>query len=113
LAGDLPGTETMIVRTVDVDAWDKSTGVALVVDAQGGARRPVTGYPNFSHQERSDQVVSAVSGGGWRAYWKDEGPDNGPLTEQVLAWLVTSKGRATRSLSMPTGAWTTPRAPIA
>ncbi|MFB6959392.1 hypothetical protein ACFCYB_20795 [Streptomyces sp. NPDC056309] len=28
-------------------------------------------------------------------YWKDEGPDNGPLTEQVLAWLVTSKGRAT------------------
>ena len=29
------------------------------------------------------------------ALWKDEGPDNGPLTEQVLAWLVTAKGRAT------------------
>ena len=26
---------------------------------------------------------------------KDERPDDGPLTEQVLAWLITAKGRAT------------------
>ncbi|MFC4464284.1 hypothetical protein ACFPH6_06845 [Streptomyces xiangluensis] len=89
------GTETMIGRTVDVDTWDEATGVALVVDPKRGTRRPVTDYPDFSHLERADQVVAAVPGGGWRAYWKDEGPDNGPLTEQVLAWLVTSKGRAT------------------
>lgn len=89
------GTETMTGRTVDVDAWDAATGVALVVDPQLGTRRPVTDYPDFSHLERADQVVAAIPGSGWRAYWKDEGPDNGPLTEQVLAWLVTSKGRAT------------------
>ncbi|MFE7276014.1 hypothetical protein [Streptomyces sp. NPDC057623] len=89
------GTETAIGRTVDVDAWDDATGVALVVDPQGGSRRPVTDYPDFSHLERADRVVSALPGGGWRAYWKDEGPDSGPVTEQVLAWLITSKGRAT------------------
>ena len=42
-----------------------------------------------------DPKRGTISGGGWHAYWKDEGPDNGPLTEQVLAWLVTSRGRAT------------------
>jgi hypothetical protein len=89
------GTETMIGRTVHVDAWDETTGVALVVDPKGGTRRPVTDYPDFSHLEQADQVAAAIPGGGWRAYWKDEGPDNGPLTEQVLAWLITAKGRAT------------------
>ncbi len=89
------GTETMIGRTVNVDGWDETTGVALVVDPRRGTRRPVTDYPDFSHLEHADQVVAAIPGGGWRAYWKDEGPDNGPLTEQVLAWLVTAKGRAT------------------
>ncbi|MCX4813848.1 hypothetical protein OG601_24940 [Streptomyces sp. NBC_01239] len=39
--------------------------------------------------------MSAIPGGGWRASWKDEGPDNRLLTEQVLAWMVTAKGRAT------------------
>lgn len=72
------GTDTMIGRTVDVDAWDEATGVALVVDPQGGTRRPVTDYPDFSHLERADQVVAAIPGSGWRAYWKDKGPDNGP-----------------------------------
>ncbi|MGW1538909.1 hypothetical protein ACWCPM_01195 [Streptomyces sp. NPDC002309] len=89
------GTETLIGRTVDVDAWDEATGVALVVDPKRGTRLPVADYPDFSHLERADQVVAAVPGGGWRAFWADEGPDNGPLTEQVLAWLITSKGRAT------------------
>lgn len=89
------GAEAMIGRTVDMDAWDATTGVALVVDPQRGTRRPVTDYPDFSHLERADQVVAAIPGTGWRAYWKDEGPDNGSLTEQVLPWLVSSKGRAT------------------
>ncbi|MEU2554623.1 hypothetical protein ABZ589_23605 [Streptomyces sp. NPDC013313] len=89
------GTETMSGRTVDVDAWDEATGLALVVDPQRGTRRAVTDYTDFSHLERADQVVAAIPGGGWRAYWKDEGPNDGPLTEQVLAWLVTAKGRAT------------------
>ncbi|WLQ39900.1 hypothetical protein OG322_40750 [Streptomyces sp. NBC_01260] len=57
--------------------------------------RPVTDYEAFSHLEKADQVVAAVPGGGWRAHWKDEGPGNTPLTEQVLAWLITSQGRAT------------------
>ncbi|MEW2569268.1 hypothetical protein [Streptomyces sp. NPDC047070] len=39
--------------------------------------------------------MTAVPGGGWRAYWKDEGSGNGPLTEQVLAWLLTAGERAT------------------
>lgn len=89
------GTETMIARTMDVDAWDEATGVALVVDPKHGTRLPVTDYSDFSHLERADQVVAAIPGGGWRAYWEDEGPGNGPLTEQVLAWLVTAMGRAT------------------
>jgi hypothetical protein len=89
------GTESMIGRTVAVEAWDEATGTALVVDPQRGALRPVTDYPDFSHLERADQVVAAIPGGGWRAYWKDEGPGKTPLTEQVLAWLITAKGRAT------------------
>ncbi|WP_186357181.1 hypothetical protein [Streptomyces sp. SLBN-118] len=80
---------------MDVDAWDAATGVSVVVDPQRGARRPVTDYTDFSHLERADQVVAVIPGAGWRAHWKDEGPDSGPLTEQVLAWLVTSKERAT------------------
>ncbi|WP_101258486.1 hypothetical protein [Streptomyces barkulensis] len=89
------GTESMIGRTVAVEAWDEATGTALVVDPQRGALLPVTDYPDFSHLEPADQVVTAIPGGGWRAYWKDEGPDKTPLTEQVLAWLITAKGRAT------------------
>ncbi|MFC4608966.1 hypothetical protein ACFO9E_14240 [Streptomyces maoxianensis] len=77
------GTESMTGRTMHVEAWDGTTGVAVVVDAQRGARRPVTDYPDFSHLERADQVIAAVPGGGWRAYRKDEGPDGTPLTEQV------------------------------
>ncbi|WP_371665386.1 MULTISPECIES: hypothetical protein [unclassified Streptomyces] len=65
------GTETVIGRTVDVDAWD---------EAPPGASRPGSGR----HTRR-----------GWRAYWKKEGPNNGPLTEQLLAWPVTAKERAT------------------
>ncbi|WP_326817925.1 hypothetical protein OIE61_30325 [Streptomyces sp. NBC_01762] len=89
------GTESAIGRTVAVETWDETTGTALVVDPQRGALRPVTDYPDFSHLERADQVVAAVPGGGWRAHWKDEGPNGTPLTEQVLAWLITATGRAT------------------
>lgn len=65
------------------------------VDPKRGTRRPVTDYPDFSDLEQADQVAAAIPGGGCRAHWKDEGPDSGPLTEQVLAWLVAAKGRAT------------------
>lgn len=70
------GTETDIGRMVRVEAWDPATGTALVVDPKRGAMRPVTDYEDFSHLEKADQVVAAVSGGGWRAHWKDEGPAN-------------------------------------
>ncbi|MFT9790602.1 hypothetical protein ACMZ5E_30840 [Streptomyces rhizosphaericola] len=79
------GTEATVGRTVDVDARDATTGVARVIDPQRETRRPVTDYPDFSHLERADQVVAAIPGTGWRAYWKDEGPDDGPLTGHVLA----------------------------
>ncbi|MET7498241.1 hypothetical protein [Streptomyces sp900116325] len=75
--------------------WDRSTGTGLVVDPKSGALRLVTDYEDFSHLERADQMVAAVPGGGWRAHWKDQGPSGTPLTEQVLAWLITSQGRAT------------------
>ncbi|MER7195912.1 hypothetical protein [Streptomyces flaveolus] len=89
------GTDTEIGRMVRVESWDQATGTALVVDPKRGALRPVTAYPDFSHLERADQVVAAIPGGGWRVYWKDEGPEGTPLTEQVLAWLITAQGRAT------------------
>jgi hypothetical protein len=44
---------------------------------QRGTRCPVTDYPDFSHLEQADQVAAAISGGGWHAYWKDEGPTTG------------------------------------
>jgi hypothetical protein len=89
------GTDTEIGRMVRVEGWDQATGTALVVDPKRGALRPVTDYEDFSHLERADQVVAAAPGGGWRVHWKDEGPGGTPLTEQVLAWLITSRGRAT------------------
>ncbi|MFC8015362.1 hypothetical protein [Streptomyces cinereoruber] len=89
------GTDTEIGRMVRVEGWDQTTGTALVVDPKRGALRAVTDYEDFSHLERADQVVAAVPGGGWRVHWKDEGPGGTPLTEQVLAWLITSQGRAT------------------
>ncbi|HEY8980434.1 MAG TPA: hypothetical protein VIU15_12705 [Streptomyces sp.] len=89
------GTKTTMARAVAVDAWDEATGVALVVDPKLGRRLPVTDYPDFSHLTRADRVVAAIPGGGWRAYWKDEGPDGGPLTEEVLTWLITERGSAT------------------
>jgi hypothetical protein len=89
------GTDTEIGRMVRVEGWDQATGTALVVDPKRGALRAVTDYEDFSHLERADQVVAAVPGGGWRVQWKEEGPGGTPLTEQVLAWLITSQGRAT------------------
>ena len=89
------GIETEIGRMMRVDDWDPVTGTARVVDPQRGALRLVTEYEDFSHLERAGQVVAAVPGGGWRAHWKDEGPGKTPLTEQVLAWLITAQGRAT------------------
>ncbi|MGA4996389.1 hypothetical protein [Nonomuraea bangladeshensis] len=97
------GTETETGRTVDVEAWEQNTGAALVVDPQRGVMRPVSDYPDFSHLERADQVVAALPGGGWRVYWKDEGPGGTPLTEEVLAWLITAKGRAAAITIQPDG----------
>ncbi|MFE2227273.1 hypothetical protein [Streptomyces kronopolitis] len=89
------GTDTEIGRMVRVECWDEATGAALVVDPKRGALRPVTDYEDFSRLERAEQVIAAVPGGGWQVHWKDEGPGGTPLTEQVLAWLITSQGRAT------------------
>ncbi|MGW9211790.1 hypothetical protein ACWGR4_33065 [Embleya sp. NPDC055664] len=89
------GIETEIGRQRNVEGWDPNSGTALVVDTKRGALRPVTDYEDFSHLEPANRVVAAVPGGGWRAHWNDEGPGKTPLTEQVLAWLVTSNGRAT------------------
>ncbi|MFI6645418.1 hypothetical protein [Streptomyces sp. NPDC050504] len=88
------GTETETGRMVRVEAWDPATGTALVVDAKRGAMRPVTDYEDFSHLEKADQIVAAVPGGGWRVHWTDQGPGNTPVTEQVLAWLITAQGGA-------------------
>ncbi|WP_244297671.1 hypothetical protein [Streptomyces griseoflavus] len=89
------GTDTEIGRMVRVEGWDQATGTALVVDSKRGALRPVTDYEDFSHLEKAEHVVAAVPGGGWRVHWADEGPGGTPLTEQVLAWLITSQGRST------------------
>jgi hypothetical protein len=84
------GNDTEIGRMRDVEAWDAETGTALIVDPQRGALRPVTDYPDFSHLEKAHRVVTALPGGGWRAYWSEE-----DITEPILAWLITSNGRAT------------------
>ncbi|MFD5515723.1 hypothetical protein [Streptomyces sp. NPDC127066] len=73
----LTGTETMIGRTRDADAWDEATDVAMVVDPQRGERRLVTDYPDFSHLEPADRVVAAVPGGGRRAFGKTRDPTRG------------------------------------
>src|SRR5690348_8734332 len=76
------------------DAWDEATGVALVVDPKRGTRHPVTDHPEFpTWSEPTRWRVPSLEEAG--AHWKDEGPDDGPWTEQVPAWLITSKGRAT------------------
>ncbi len=88
------GTDTLVGRSIEVDAWDTSTGTALVVDAERGVRRLVTDYPDFSHLERANRVVAALPGAGWRVrdlYW---GQEKSPV-EEVLAWLVKSNGELT------------------
>jgi hypothetical protein len=50
---------------------------------------------DFSHVEQASQVAAVIPGGGWRAVGRTRDPTAGPLTEQVLAWLVAAKGRAT------------------
>lgn len=92
---------------VRVEGWDPATGTALVVDPQRGALRQVTDYMDFSPSERADQVVAAIPGGGWRAHWTDEGPGGPPLTEQVLAWLITSQGPASEGRASD-AAWEAP-----
>ncbi|NJP42970.1 hypothetical protein HCN08_06040 [Streptomyces sp. PRB2-1] len=101
------GTETEIGRMVRVEGWDPATGTALVVDPQRGALRQVTDYVDFSPLERADQVVAAIPGRGWRAHWTDEGPGGPPLTEQVLAWLITSQGPASEGRASD-AAWEAP-----
>lgn len=86
------GTETLMARQRDVDGWDPATGTALIVDAEQGARRLVTDYPDFSHLERTGRVIAALPGAGWRVRglpWGDEPA----RVEEVVAWLVTSDGK--------------------
>lgn len=89
------GTDTEDARIVQVEGWEHSTGTALVVDPKRGALRPVTEFEDFKRLEKADQVIAALPGGGWRAHWKKEGAQETPLTKQVLAWLITSQGKAT------------------
>ncbi|WP_433656568.1 hypothetical protein ACQPW1_35340 [Nocardia sp. CA-128927] len=88
------GTDTEDARIVHVEGWEHSIGTALVVDPKRGALQPVTEFEDFTRLEKADQVVAALPGGGWRAHWKKEGAQGAPLTEQVLAWLITSQGKA-------------------
>lgn len=96
------GTETEIGRMRPVEAWDSATGVALVVDPQKGALRPVTDWPDFSHLERGERVVGVIPGDGWRTHW-NEGYDGTPVTEAVLAWLIHTDGGATPISVEPDG----------
>ncbi|UGT62574.1 hypothetical protein [Nocardia asteroides] len=87
------GTDTLMGRSREVDAWDSITGTAMIVDAEQGARRPVTDYPDFSHLERANRVVGVVPGAGWRACARGHmANDPDSPAEPVLAWLVSSRG---------------------
>jgi hypothetical protein len=85
-------TEPRLVR--DVERWDES-GVALVVDPARGTLRRVTHWSSFSHLERVKKVVSVLPGGGWSAHWNGERDGGTSLAEPVLAWLISSDGKAT------------------
>ncbi|QBS45877.1 hypothetical protein DMB37_15400 [Nocardia sp. CS682] len=89
------GTDTEDARIMRVEGWQHSTGTALVVDPKRGALRPVTEFEDFTRLEKADQVVAALPGGGWRVHPKMEGAQGTSHTEQVLAWLITSQGKAT------------------
>ncbi|MER5356777.1 hypothetical protein [Streptomyces sp. NPDC002785] len=95
------GTDTEIGRQRGVEAWHPTTGQALVVDPQRGKLRPVTDFEDFSHLERVHRIVEVMPGGGWRAHWDDEG--GAPLTQPVLAWLISSEGSATPVTVEPNG----------
>ncbi|GLX96443.1 hypothetical protein [Herbidospora sp. NBRC 101105] len=81
------GTETEPARSVPVEGWDSTTGVALVVDPQLGKMRAVTDWPDFSHLEQTRRAIAAIPGGGWRLR-------HGDGTEPVLAWLIAANGQA-------------------
>ncbi|MEV0711135.1 hypothetical protein [Nocardia aurea] len=87
------GTDNLMSRFREVEGWDPATGTAVVVDAHLGGRRLVTDYPDFSHLEKADRVITALPGDGWRACDWGRGPRNpdSPV-EPVLAWLVLSSG---------------------
>ncbi|WP_416975873.1 hypothetical protein [Streptomyces sp. 4F14] len=95
------GTETEMARQRDVEAWHPTTGTALIVDPRRGALRPVTDFEDFSHLERAHQIVGVVPGGGWQARWEEE--EDTPLTQPVLAWIITSRGDATPVTVEPDG----------
>lgn len=87
------GTDTQMARRREVDGWDITTGTALVVDPDMGARRPVTDFSDFSHLEKGHRVVTAFPGDGWRACERGHRPnDPDSRIEPVVAWLVTSTG---------------------
>ncbi|MEU3830952.1 hypothetical protein AB0F36_37560 [Streptomyces sp. NPDC029080] len=87
------GTEDgEMARMRPVEAWDPVTGSALIVDTEAGTLRPVASYADFTRLERAGTVIGALPGNGWRATWDDE--DGGPVTQDVLGWLITDAGGA-------------------
>ncbi|MER7368597.1 hypothetical protein [Nonomuraea wenchangensis] len=87
------GTDSETGRTRPVEGWDLVDGTGLVVDPQRGGLRRVTEWPDFSHLEQAEKVVSALPGGGWHARWNEEG--KAPTVEPVIAWLIHADGKAT------------------
>ncbi|MFM9449410.1 hypothetical protein [Streptomyces acidiscabies] len=81
-----------MARMRDVEAWDPETGVALIVDGRAGILRPVTYYSDFSRLERAENLVGVIPGGGWKAFWGDEG--EGEIVQPVVGWLVSGSGSA-------------------
>lgn len=81
-----------MARMRPVEAWDPVTGSALIVDTDSGTLKPVASYPDFVRLERAGRVVGVLPGNGWRATWDDE--DDGPVTQDVLGWLITDSGGA-------------------
>ncbi|WP_203236751.1 hypothetical protein [Nocardia panacis] len=89
------GTDALNGRTLEVDGWEAGTGAALVVDTETGIRRPVTEFADFTRLERTDQVVAALPGAGWRVRSTFWGRGDRPAVEEVLTWLVGADGRVT------------------
>lgn len=78
----------MVGRTQDVEAWREKDGMALVVDVRKGCLRAVIDFDDFSHLEKANKISAVLPGGGWGAFWRDEG-----VIDPIFAWLVSDSGR--------------------